>query len=248
MGQRLRALLALALAACLLATSAPAGAQPSGDRTGQAFCMARLGELRTDAGFTGPGQYFRETHGRLRVLRFQGEVGPEEGARLAQALRTAGAVDEVWLHSPGGVAVQGIAMGRALRRARVAVRVPNGAMCFSACAIAFVGGEVREVDPQGCYGNHMFSAWSDPERARAMAEAVARLAAAGAAGQAAARIQEFMMAQEQANARLSRDTARYYQEMGISIELMVPVFETSFDGRYFPDRRQLRRFNVENVR
>lgn len=70
----------------------------------------------------------------------------------------------VWLHSEGGDLKSGLALGRAFRTYSVATRVaqggPDGAgagRCISACALAFLGGAQRSLQPGSVYGVHQLS-------------------------------------------------------------------------------------------
>jgi hypothetical protein len=65
--------------------------------------------------------------------------------------------DEVWLYSGGGDLNEGLKMGEILRRAKMTVRVPNGARCISACTVAFLGGLFRFVDDGATYEVHAYS-------------------------------------------------------------------------------------------
>jgi hypothetical protein len=49
----------------------------------------------------------------------------------------------VQLNSPGGALLEGIALGVAIREARIITRVARGDECSSACALAFLGGTRR---------------------------------------------------------------------------------------------------------
>lgn len=56
------------------------------------------------------------------------------------------------LDSPGGNMLGGLRLGYALRDIGIHTEVPNGAKCFSACAMAFLGGAARTVEGQ--FGVH----------------------------------------------------------------------------------------------
>jgi hypothetical protein len=53
------------------------------------------------------------------------------------------------LNSPGGALLEGIALGEAIREARIITRVARGDECFSACALAFLGGTRRYATGTG---------------------------------------------------------------------------------------------------
>lgn len=78
---------------------------------------------------------------------------PGDARLIDDALRT-GRFHEVWLVSGGGHLAEGLAIGRVLRRHGVAVRVPRGHACVSACTVAFLGGVLRTVDDGATYEVH----------------------------------------------------------------------------------------------
>ena len=59
------------------------------------------------------------------------------------------------LDSPGGSLLGGLRLGYALRKLTVHTNVGQGQACFSACALAFLGGQQRTVE--GHYGVHAAS-------------------------------------------------------------------------------------------
>lgn len=92
------------------------------------------------------------------ILLAMGSIKPGESARLANAIQRVGPrLAEIWLYSPGGTSVEGIKMGRLIRKKGLATRIPKGAMCFSACSMVFLGGVLRTVDAGGYYGVHMWT-------------------------------------------------------------------------------------------
>lgn len=95
------------------------------------------------------------------VLWAVGVVGRYEASALQREINAAkkypGGLYEVWFHSPGGNADQGVEMGYVLRRNGVAVRLVRGSFCISACTVAFLGGAFRAIDDGGYYAVHMFS-------------------------------------------------------------------------------------------
>ncbi len=55
-------------------------------------------------------------------------------------------IDTVLLDVSGGYLVEGIAIGRIIRRRNLRVVVPEGAVCYSACAEAFLGGTRKQIN------------------------------------------------------------------------------------------------------
>lgn len=94
------------------------------------------------------------TAGRMRIMIASGGFDIDATARFNAFLPQAGRVDEIWLDSPGGVATQGIELGKAIRHAGIPTRVPTGFSCISACTMAFLGGPFRSLDAYSNYGIH----------------------------------------------------------------------------------------------
>ena len=83
-----------------------------------------------------------------------------DGQRIDALLRSK-PYAEVLLHSGGGNLAEGVAVGEALRRHKMAVRVGPKNHCVSACTVAFLGGVLRTVDESATYEVHAYSGWSD---------------------------------------------------------------------------------------
>ena len=60
----------------------------------------------------------------------------------------------VIFNSPGGDVDAGLGIGREVRRRGFATLVPAKYECASACALAWLGGEVRYMSPKGAIGFH----------------------------------------------------------------------------------------------
>ncbi|WP_313556429.1 hypothetical protein [Agrobacterium cavarae] len=122
-------------------------------------------------GLSAIGALFVPTYGSSAEISFQGIVGDQfskearfrlEGAiqvgdsgRLAEALRKANVStqDDRWqrivlaLNSDGGSFHEGIDLAMAIRRVGISTIVRTDDECYSACAIAFLGGAERLKDP-----------------------------------------------------------------------------------------------------
>lgn len=107
-----------------------------------------------------------DTSSGHRILDAEGEIDEDVAARLADALKQDGPVDEIWLRSPGGVARAGNEAGKLIRQSGIPTRIPNGWACFSACNFMFMGGVVRYVDPGGLFIVHMFTHVGDKQAVR----------------------------------------------------------------------------------
>ncbi|MCB1896176.1 MAG: hypothetical protein H6945_14305 [Zoogloeaceae bacterium] len=82
---------------------------------------------------------------------------PGDAAMLERYLQS-GRFSEIWLDSGGGNLMEGMRIGRVLRRYKTFVRVPRGARCVSSCTVAFLGGVIRTVDAGATYEVHSYSA------------------------------------------------------------------------------------------
>lgn len=94
---------------------------------------------------------------------FAAQRKPPEGdyagdsAVLKRILSKSNHYRQVWLHSGGGNLIEGIGVGAVLREFNQYVYVPKGARCVSACTVAFLGGRLRDVHPEGSYEVHAYS-------------------------------------------------------------------------------------------
>ena len=107
-----------------------------------------------------------DTSNGRRVLRAEGQIDEDVAARLDQALKDNGPIDEIWLRSPGGDARAGNAAGKLIRAAGIPTRIPQGWACFSACNFMFMGGPIRFVDEGGLFVVHMFTHVADKQAVR----------------------------------------------------------------------------------
>ena len=108
-----------------------------------------------------------DTSSGQRILRAEGKIDEDVALRLDDALKTHGPVDEIWLRSPGGVALAGNEAGKLIRKTGIPTRIPSGWACFSACNFMFMGGAIRFVDDGGHFVVHMFTHVADKEAVRA---------------------------------------------------------------------------------
>jgi hypothetical protein len=101
---------------------------------------------------------FRDT----ALVYLDGTIDEDAPARLSGAL--AGIADKiaVWLNSPGGNLFAGMELGRIIRRHRASTHIIDRRTllpgeCYSACALAFLGGVHRFNDNAARYGVHRAS-------------------------------------------------------------------------------------------
>jgi hypothetical protein len=100
--------------------------------------------------------------------------------RAAQRLREELAGREiasatVILNSPGGLLVEGMALGHLIRELGYSTSVLPGGVCHSACVFALLGGVYRFAAPQSSIGVHRFSSSSaaaDADTAQVVSAAV----------------------------------------------------------------------------
>jgi hypothetical protein len=113
---------------------------------------------------TPPFSYTKQslTNGQTALI-MSGGVNAGDSTNLDRILSSDSSISEIWLHSPGGNAAEGAAIGRVIRRHKVATRVPARYQCISACTMAFLGGVVRTIEPGSAYGVHTFynDGWFD---------------------------------------------------------------------------------------
>lgn len=141
--------------------------------TAAALCALACGSvwaLKLHAPPEWPGVLVLYDCGGLRLPSVRGEAcTPEQSrfhvasanhrgdARMLDEALASGRFREVWLVSGGGHLPEGLAVGRVLRRHGMAVRVPAGYRCVSACTVAFLGGVIRTVDGDASYMVHAAS-------------------------------------------------------------------------------------------
>lgn len=90
-----------------------------------------------------------------QTLQVRGPFGFGTTRRVDEALRAHPGVQRVELDSPGGYAIEGLALARVLEARGVDTQVR--ARCASACITAYAAGERRTLGPQGKLGLHAAS-------------------------------------------------------------------------------------------
>jgi hypothetical protein len=99
-----------------------------------------------------------------------GEIDADAGQRLDALIaeKHIPNLSHLYLHSPGGNLLGGIALGRVIRAhqlqtdvgqfgaGKLYTTVPRPGYCYSACAVAFLGGEYRFLLNGSVYGVHRF--------------------------------------------------------------------------------------------
>ncbi|WP_165837785.1 hypothetical protein [Zavarzinia aquatilis] len=142
------------------------------------------------------------------ILIVYGGIARGDARRLEQQIlehrRLSVPIDEIWLHSQGGNAWEGLGIGRVIRKYGIMTRVPAGFACGSACTTAFLGGPIRSVDPGGRYIVHAFSSLGrDDEKPGDTLEMLSV---------------EQQRQKEQGDAILGAEWSAYATEMGVSTD------------------------------
>jgi hypothetical protein len=177
--------------------------------------------------------------GRGNAIFAAGAFERGDASRLEALLRRTPNVQVIVFRSPGGVADEGMAVGRVIRRAGIATHLPANTQCASACTYAYLGGTVRTMEQGARYGVHIFSASNSPGLLRRAEEAIRRDGAAGASA--------LIRLIEESSAQFAAQLAYYTIEMGVSLRLLEPNFRTAHADIRWLTPRELRDFNVVNA-
>lgn len=139
-----------------------------------------------------------------------GSIGSGATARLRDVLAKNPLAKTVILSSPGGLVIEGMAMGEVIRKNAMNTHVE--AFCASACTFAFIAGADRSLAPQALVGFH-----------RASKGGPANLNKPNDEGET-----------------LANDVTRQvYQSANIAPEIIDRALTTSSDDMWFPDHRLL---------
>ena len=120
-----------------------------------------------------------------RNIYASGPIQVGDAERFAAFVRDRGLDSaRVVFNSPGGSLVEGIKLGRLIRRlgfdtaigsANTSAEVPPSTICASACAYAFAGGVLRFVPENGTLGLHQFRSERGPGVTEGAAQTVSGL-------------------------------------------------------------------------
>lgn len=92
------------------------------------------------------------------MIYLSGDITEGDADRIDRMVAATG-IKDITLESDGGVATEGYTIGYTLRGLEMNVYVAENTACFSACAIATLGGVTKTID--GLLGFHV--AWSPHE-------------------------------------------------------------------------------------
>lgn len=147
-----------AVLAFAFASICGAGATSSGPAAGPASTVR--GYLHIEAVVAG----MRADGAPQWVMYLDGEFEPGADRRLAAFVVEQGITQpQVYLNSPGGSLLAGMAVGRGLRALGAETHVgrrsddprrPTPGVCYSACPFAYAGGTIRELGPGSVLGIH----------------------------------------------------------------------------------------------
>jgi hypothetical protein len=93
-----------------------------------------------------------EKSGSETVLMVRGRIGPDAPERLTAMLAEHPTIGTIHFNASGDDRNSAMAAGRALRSAgNFVAHVPAGANCTDACALLFLSGLIRSVDPAAVF-------------------------------------------------------------------------------------------------
>lgn len=179
----------------------------------------------SDPGWDDPALHMRVAKiGREQMLLIEGRIGPDLPARLGTILAGHPAISEIRFNSSGGDAASAMEAGRLIRsKGGFATHVSAGSGCVDACALLFLSGAIRSVDPDGVFDIGRFY------------EGQGSAASAGAASRQSLRVVDYLIF------------------MGVSRRLLTGTLdrEDAADGDGTSPRRcltpeELHRYNVAN--
>jgi len=171
-----------------------------------------------------------------RSLIMRGEIARGDADRVERLLRASGPIVAVRLDSTGGNLAEAFAIGRLLRRGRIAAEIGDGAVCASACVYVLAGAPRRHVAQGGRVGVHMFASAHDGDVLAMIARLVREHGREGAAI-VARRL-------EQRSAAMASEVAGYLEEMSVPLGLMIPTLATPPDKVRWLTRREMRAFGL----
>jgi hypothetical protein len=172
------------------------------------------------------------------VFLLEGRFEAGDGVRF-EAEVAKGGIDEVWLDSPGGLEVEGYAVGRVLRRVGLIARVPKGRSCSSACVDAFLGAPIRFVDAAFTIGVHPASAAGNDNVRATVLDVIARDGEEGA--------RDVITAFEQRGGASAAQWIEYVLGMGVSPKLVAYATTVPHNCILMLSWQEMLLFNVVNT-
>lgn len=176
--------------------------------------------------------------GKAKYLLMSGPITTGDYRAAVGAMSEAGMIDGVLLDSGGGVLEEAMEIGRLLRARKLSTRVPSGAICASACNFIFMGGVIRQVDPDARFEIHVFTATGNEALMTKVQKMIQENGSAGA--------KAVIMSTEQHSAATAAKVARYLVEMSVSLRFLTVFAETPNPEPARLRNDKLRDFNVVN--
>jgi hypothetical protein len=90
----------------------------------------------------------------VNVISIMGRIDATDDDRFDQLASGLTGPTVVVLHSPGGLVIEGLNIGIAVRRHRYTTVVPDDAMCASICGMIWLAGQPRLLGPNSKIGFH----------------------------------------------------------------------------------------------
>ncbi|WP_193141866.1 MULTISPECIES: hypothetical protein [unclassified Meridianimarinicoccus] len=177
----------------------------------------------------------RQVGGGVRILYLDGSFSSGDDDRFATEL-SKGPVDEVWFDSGGGSVDAGQGIGRLMRQRGLIGRVPDGAICASACVDAFLGAPVRFVDSPLSVGVHMFSVFRSDKLKKKYEEQVAQ-----------GKVTEVIFQMENYAASATARWIDYMMEMGVAPSLISFTVKVPHVCIYWLTAQEMLHYNVVNT-
>ncbi len=176
------------------------------------------------------------------IINATGGIRPGDFAKLAATLRRSPKPTTVRLTSPGGNLSEALKMGELIRAEMLATVVPSEATCASACVHMFASGVIREAGSGAKIIVHNASVISSDEYIRKL-----RGILTNRDYDLDTRIRVITLLNEQTSAQAMSRQASYFQKMGVSLQLLFPISDTSFvDGRQL-SLAELKKLNLINA-
>lgn len=148
-----------------------------------------------------------------------GRIEAGTGADFATFLQeNAGKAKRIWLHSSGGSLSDALAMGRAIRKAKLDTAVPENAYCASSCPLVFAGGVAREAGRRTWIGVHQV--YTLPGQTGTLGEGLANAQ------------------------RISAECQDYLAEMGADPRLWIHAMKTAKEKLYIFTPKELAEYRL----
>ena len=179
----------------------------------------------------------------IGVLYASGDFEVGDNDKLIKYLRKARKKPHtVWLESPGGVAVEGLLVGKTFRNHGFATHIPAKNDCASACVLAFIGGVIRSKDRKGRVGVHNGSMAFSDDYISKLKELLLNEKI-----DIDDKLRLITILTETATARAMALQANYVQIMGVSMQVLFPSTDTLHTDIYWLSDKELKKYNVVNV-